>query len=350
MIGDYEPLIAAAVEQLDPSLEEYLRDQLEALLVLSPDDPTRVESFVAPGTSELLDVSVESGADSERRLRLEDAARSAFRSAGTPLSLAAVTDRVRQRIDADESALAALLCQAPFVQRNADQYGLLARDVPGGPDAIARAINTVLAMLETNQRPLPARQAFVIVQARIKQSWSYELLCSLLCSDPALRLSPSEDLTLRRWGQAQPHDPSDLCCPSVPSRARACFDALRRQPPGSRQDLARRVRTLLNGLERSDGSDDLSVLALARHLGDVYERLLDYAESGSPGVRQLAHAAVRFFIEAPGIDEDDDEPAIDRDHLADARTVLAAVLEQLESSPAPLRSVDEVPPLLRWLG
>ncbi len=349
-LDDYEPLLAAAAEQLDPCLEEYLREELEALLVLSGEDPARVESMVVPGSCSPLELSIESSVDSERRLRLEDAARSAFRSAGTPLSLAGVTERVNQRIDADEGALAALLCRAPFVQRNADQYGLLARDVPGGPDAIASAINTVADVLETNQRSLAARQAFVIVQARIKQSWSYELLCSLLRSDPALSVSAADDLTLRRWGQAQ-QDASNLCCPGVPPRARACFTALRRQPPGSGKDLARRVRSVLSGLERSEGSDDLSVLALARQLGDVYERLLDYAESRSPGEQQLAHAAVRFFIEAPGIDDEAGETTvIDRDHLTDARAVLAAVLEQLESRSSSLRSADEVPPLLRWLG
>lgn len=349
ILDDYEPLLAAATEQLDPSLEEYLRVELEALLVSSADDPTRVEGFVAQRASGPPEISVESRVDSERRLRLEDAARSAFRSAGTPLSLAGVTERVNQRIDADASALGALLCHAPFVQRNADQYGLLARDVPGGPDAIAVAINTVATMLETNQRPLPARQAFMIVQARIKQSWSYELLRSLLRSDPALRLSPSDDLTLGRWGHDQLRSPSDLVCPSVPARARARFDALRLQPPGEPTELARRVRGMLHCLERSSGSDDLTALALARHLADSYERLLEHAASRSPGHEQLAQAAVRFFTQAPDADEGHGEATLDREHLADARAVLAAVLEQLEPSSSPLRSVDEVPPLLRWL-
>ncbi len=347
-LDDYEPLLAAAVEQLDPSLEEYLRDELEALLVFAADDSTRVESFVVHGAPGLAHISIESGVDSERRLRLEDAVRSAFRSAGTPLSLAAVTERVNQRIDVDEAALAALLCHAPFVQRNANQYGLLARDVPGGPDAIAIAINTVVATLETNQRPLPARQAFMVVQARIKQSWSYELLCSLLCSDPALSLSASEDLTLCRWGQAQLGHPSELVCPSIPQRTRACFEALRHLPPGDPRALGRDVRSVLGRLERSGGSDDPSVLPLARQLCDLYERLLDHAESRPPADQQLAQAAVRFFTLAP--ESDDDETPLDPDQLTDARAVLVAVLEQLEAGSSQLRIADEVAPLLRWLG
>src|SRR5690606_12815432 len=126
---------------------------------------------------------------SEEHLRLEDTVRSVFRAAGTPLSFEAVAERVRRRLDVEDAALERLLARAPFVRRNADQYGLLSRDVPGGPDAIAAALNTLTDNLQNDPRPLDARGAFARVQAQRKQARSLELLCSLIDSDPALSLS-----------------------------------------------------------------------------------------------------------------------------------------------------------------
>src|SRR5690606_35824506 len=121
-----------ASAELDPMLAEDLREALEAHLELDPGDPSRVLSFIASAGAALEPFPVDAkGVDSEALLRLEDVLRSVFRSAGTPLSLAAVGERLQKRLDVDEATLSRRLSAPPFVRRNPDQYGLLSRDVPG---------------------------------------------------------------------------------------------------------------------------------------------------------------------------------------------------------------------------
>jgi hypothetical protein len=271
------------------------------------------------------------GVDSEARLRLEDAVRSAFRSAHTPLSLQAMGERIRQRIDVSDDALAVLLTHAPFVQRNADQYGLLARDVPGGHEAIATALNVVIETLDQSLRVLSLSAAFELAQARAKQAWSIELVRSLIGSDPALCLSPSDDVRLRRWEHARLVAANELVCPGMPPSARPRFEKLCQSAPADVTELARQLGSQLHRLERAVDGNDFYLLSLARQLCDLYERLLEHVSSRSDQSQRFAGAAVCFFLEACAADEDDLEaPGLDRDKLIEARGVLAAVLHQLE--------------------
>jgi hypothetical protein len=270
------------------------------------------------------------GVDSEGRLRLEDAVRSAFRSARTPLSLEAMGERIRQRIDVSDDALTVLLSHAPFVQRNTDQYGLLTRDVPGAHDAIATALNAVVETLDQSQRVLSLSAAFELAREQAKQAWSIELVRSLIGSDPALCLSPSDDVRLRRWEHARLVAASELVCPGMPPSARPRFEKLSLAAP-AHEELSRQLRNQLSRIERAADADDFFTLSLVRQLCDLYERLLDHVSSRSPESQRFASAAVCFFLEASSYDEDDLEgPGLDRDKLIEARGVLAAVLSQLE--------------------
>jgi hypothetical protein len=237
---------------------------------------------------------------------------------------------VRRRIDVADEALETLLASAPFVRRNADQYGLLSRDVPGGPEAIATALNAVVDLLEEGRRPLPLREAFATVQARIKLAWSPELLCSLIGSDPALCLSPSLAVTLRRWGSPQSFASSGLICPGMPVSGRARFEELVQEPAKSSAELVQQVRAALRRLERA-ADDDLVVTALARQLCHLYERLLEHVAREPAHPQRLAQAAIGYFLERVTCDEEDepDAPPVDRERLAEARSVLAALLAHL---------------------
>lgn len=335
---DYEEHVDGARAALDRVLGEGLHEALAARLELDPEDPTRVLGFDVSAGAELEPFPIEPrGNDSEALLRLEDALRSVFRAAGTPLSLGAVAERLQKRLDVDEATLAQRLSSPPFVRRNPDQYGIIARDVPGGPEAIAAVLNDITEALFGGQRALDPDGVWTIVQARVQQAWSTELVRSLIAGDPALSLSPSNDASLRRWEHARllPHGP--VICPGVPLSARARFDRLAQQPPRPRTSLAERLATELHRLERVADSDDLYGLPLARQLGDVSERLLEHA--ADPASEALAQAAVEFFIEAVAPDEDDlDEALIDRERLVEARGVVAAVLRWLG-----LSWLDELP-------
>lgn len=341
----YGPLCEAAAAELDASLAEPLRQALEARLRFDELEPDLVLGTLPSPQAAIETFPLEPRAiDSEALLRLEDVLRSVFRAAGTPLSLASVAERAKQRIDVDETLLLERLARAPFVQRNADQYGLLSRDVPGGAEAIALVLNDVAEALSHRQRELDAEELAAIAQARVAQAWSAELVLSLCASDPAFYLSPARRATLRRWEHTRllPHGP--LLCPGVPASMRARFDRLVQQPREPADDLARRLLRELGRLERSTDADDVLGVPLARQLCDVARRLLAPADP-APGAiaapessaaapvhaTRLAQAAVSCLLDALAPDEDDpDAPSVDPDVLCDARAVFAAVLRWLE--------------------
>jgi hypothetical protein len=331
---EYRAICEAAAAELDSGLSEYLRDALTPLLVLDPDDPTRVLRFNASARPlEALPTS-SNGVDSEALLRLEDVLRSVFRSAGTPLSLAAVAERVRQRLDVSASMLAERLGSAPFVQRNTDQYGLTARDVPGGSEAIARVLEALVEALASRQRALTTPETEALAETYVKRAWSSELLRCIIAGDPALHVSGAGDVTLRRWQHARLVPHGAPVCPGVPASLRPRFEKLTQQPLPDSEALRERLSSELRRLERS-ADDDLFALPLARQLCDVSARLLDCTRALQPSLppeaQQLSHAAVQCLIDALAPDEDDlDAAPLDAEKLASARAVIAAVLHWLE--------------------
>jgi hypothetical protein len=227
---------------------------------------------------------------------------------------------------------------APFVHRNPDQYGLVLRDVPGGHEAIAGALTLVVEALEKSQRPLAVSEAFALVQAESRPLWSVELLCSLLASDPVLAFTPAHDVVLRRWQEGGAKGRSALCCPGLPPLARLRFERLILDPPAEPERLLQRARSELGRLERLS-SEDFLATSLARHLVELYERLLEQVAQGSVRSQRLAQAAIGYFIsseqeagaEVEAEDEDlDGGASVDRDKLQETRAVLQAVLTQLE--------------------
>ncbi len=330
-LSAYEALPAELARELEPGLSEWLRDALQAHLQLDPEDPTRVLAFDPGGEGTLEHLPEPLGVDSEAQLRLADAVRSAFRSARTPLSLEGIAERIQQRVEVDLDALRVLLSHAPFVQRNPDQYGLLARDVPGGPEAIAAALDLVVETLARTLRVLSLKDAVALVSANVKQPWSPELVRSLLGSEPALCISSALDVRLRRWEHARLVASSELICPGVPAPVRPRFERLVQAPLLDTEELRPKLQQALSRLERSAEADELHALALARQLHDVCERLLQHGAQLSARGQQLAQAALSCFIDALEPAEDDGEaPVIDRARLLEARAVLAAVLAELE--------------------
>jgi hypothetical protein len=322
---------AAASERLDPALLEPFREELERRLVLDSSDPTQV-SRVEDEPAGLEAFPGEHAAPaSEALLRLEDVLRSIFRTAGTPLGLDAVAERVSKRLDdVSRETLVERSSRAPFVRRNPDQYGLLARDVPGGPEAIAGALNEVTEALVASERALDPDAVLDRVRARVGQTWSPDLVYSLIGSEPALHVSPERRVTLRRWEHARLLDAGDRPCPSVPSSARARFDKLLASPLAP-EDVRRRLGDELRRLERAGDLDDFVSIPLARQLVDLHQRLLVEAPL-LPGAEPLAAASASFFLDAIAVDEEGepgDEPAVDRERLLEARAVLQAVCRWL---------------------
>jgi hypothetical protein len=329
-LGQYVALCAAASEELDPGLAEYLRVALEARLELDADEPERVLAWSPRELAPIQILPSEKSVDSEALLRLEDVLRSVFRSAGTPLPFESVAERVRQRVDVNDTVLAERLARAPFVRRNADQYGLLARDVPGGPEAIASALNGVTGALATSERALAAEPLDSLVQVSVAQPWSADLMRSIIGSDPALSLSASHEVTLRRWEHARLPE-TELICPGMPAALRPRFAKLMQAPQQPSSKLSSRLRSELDRLERGGDLDDYTSIPLARALSDLIERLLEHTADAPAASQQLAQATATFFLEAVAPDEDEYEAAcVDREKLLNARAVLGTVLRWLD--------------------
>jgi hypothetical protein len=329
--ADYRAACEACAAELEPGLAEYLRDALEPHLELDPAEPTRVVRFTA--SVRPLDAlpSPAHGVDSEALLRLEDVLRSVFRSAGTPLSLQAVAERVRKRLDVSDAMIAERLAAPPFLRRNADQYGLIARDVPGGAETIATVLEELASSLASRQRALGGDDLDAIAEVHVKRAWSQELLGSLVAADPALYLSAARDTTLRRWQHARLVPHTAPICPGVPSGMRPHFEKLAQQPLPAPDALRRRLSAELARLESMADSDELGALPLGRQLCDVGERLAEHAASALPESQQLAHAAIQCVLDALAPDEDEfDAAPLDTEKLTSARAVVAAVLRWLE--------------------
>ena len=329
---EYRALCAASAAAFDVGLVEYLSDALEPHLQTDPMDPMLVVRFEPNPGASLEHLPTESKAvDSEALLRLEDTLRSVFRSAGTPLSFDAVAERVRQRLDVSDTLLGERLQTAPFVRRNPDQYGLINRDVPGGSEAIAAALDAITEALARSERALDPEQALACVAARVSHPWSPDLVRSLIGSDPTLSLSPTHEVTLRRWEHARLAGQNEFICPGIPASLRARFT--QKLAAGAEAEaLGRRVRSELERLERSGDSDDFGSLPLARQLGDLSQRLIELSLGESPeSARNIARAAAGCFLEAVAPNEDDpDAPLLDREALLETRRLFAAVLRWLE--------------------
>jgi hypothetical protein len=340
-LDSYEQCADAVRGELDAVLGEGLQAVLAARLEPDPDDAARGLVFVDDAGAALEPFPAPpKGIDSEALLRLEDSLRSVFRAVGTPLSLGAVAERLQKRLDVDDTLLAQRLASPPFVRRNPDQYGLIARDVPGGHEAIAAVLNDIADALHSGQRVLGFDPVWAIVQAHVQQAWSPELVRSLIAGDPALSISASNDTSLRRWEHARllPHGP--VICPGVPPAARPRFDKLAEQAPQPGAAIDERLANELRRLDHAGDSDDLHALPLARQLGDLCERLLEHA--AEPASLALARAAVEFFLESVAPNEDDlDAPVVERERIVEARAVVAAVLRWLglswlEEAPRPI--------------
>ena len=170
------------------------------------------------------------------------------------------------------------------------------------------------------------------MQAESRPLWSAELLRSLIASDPVLTLTPAHEVILRRWQEGGSKTRSELCCPGLPPLARLRFEKLILDPPAEPERLLQRARSELGRLERLS-SEDFLATSLARHLVELYERLLEQVAQGSVRSQRLAQAAIGYFIasEDEAEDEDSDDGAnVDRDKLQETRAVLQAVLTQLE--------------------
>lgn len=193
-----------------------------------------------------LRVALQQEGDRRERIRLDEAVREVLDTAGTPLSFQSIAERVRQQTDIRDETLSLMLISSPFVRLDEDRYGLVERDVPGGAEAIARAVDAVVGALAKRERGLTVHQAHAL-GARSEHGWNVELFTSLLRSEPQLRLSRSGHVGLSSWDDVR-----------APTRGE--FIRQQVEKAGGRLPVAELQRVLLEvygrALERSELAGD----------------------------------------------------------------------------------------------
>jgi len=81
-----------------------------------------------------------------------------------------------------------------------DADGLIERDVPGGPDAIARAVEAVLETLEREQRGLTTYRAFRLAREQVAPlAWEPAARHVAAAQRAAAALSRSGHVGLESW-------------------------------------------------------------------------------------------------------------------------------------------------------
>ncbi len=343
------PLELASACQSLP-LSEPLRDELEALCQLAPAESSPSSPSCPLSAS---DAELEEGARAtcEARLRLEDALRSVFRVAQGPLSLPALLEGARQRIEVREEELAAALVEPPFVQLDAERYGLLARDVPGGHAAIARSLQAVADALHARGRALGPAAIAALAERCFAAAGGPELLLCLLGSDPRFQRSDAGGVGLASWprvGLPEPEEPLRL---SLPPAARERFEALVQADSPPLQDALRRADYRLRQLEQAATSEDRLDVYAARRLLEAFGELVarfeppprSWKAQDFARAERLARAAIGHFSEGGVCDEDDgleSRAALRAGEIAECGAVLDAVLAHLEFCDGPGRAGD----------
>lgn len=392
-----------------------------------------------------LRVALRGGGQQQERLRFEDLFLELLEDAGSPLPFDELLRQARTRSDVREETAKILLNQAPFVRLDEARIGLVERDIPGGPEAVAVAVDAVAAHLAQTQRGLTPHQATLLVQrlSEVHAGWSRQLVVSLLRSEASLRIDRSKNIGLDEWddsrcptraeflrrevaraggqlaidqaqarmaelygrapdrGQlgalaaevglqltgtelthspdaapattppvaAPPTDappaaaqpvaapPADaqpvtaqpattppttappvtatpttappsvrapLTLQGIPAELRESFDELVAEPVSERGELRRQIEAHVSRFFEEYRVSEFVDLEGARTLREQSELLLSRWDAFTPGERQLAHAAIRYFVIAENRESDFDIGGLDDD-----KRIMAAVLEHL---------------------
>ena len=209
--GWKERLVPAAVrlvEELGPERQWYCGEILDELRE-QQDLPDWLTAFClaalikASGALRYLGrlrVVLPGGEEPDTRVYVHDALEELLRAAGEPMLRTELQAKLSQRIGTSEYGN--LVFQRPqFVRVDAERIGLLSRDVPGGPGAIAEAGDHVEALLARRDRGLSDVHVHhaIVGLSKAHATWTIPLAMSVLRSDGRFRLSQSGAVGLASW-------------------------------------------------------------------------------------------------------------------------------------------------------
>lgn len=148
-----------------------------------------------------LRVALPGVADESGRIYVHVALERILTEAGHPLPYDTLVARLRAKTDANDLTVIGRLHRPPFLKVDKAEWGLLGRDLPGGVEAMAEALDHLEGLLERRQRGLSS----VFVHREVTQLspqhglWTIEMCLSVTRGDPRFRLSISGNLGLSSW-------------------------------------------------------------------------------------------------------------------------------------------------------
>jgi hypothetical protein len=148
-----------------------------------------------------LRVSLPEAKDGQVRLRFHEELLRILRAHGAPMPREQLIDELRKKTSVNELTMNQCLSRPQFLRCGGGLIGLLERDLPGGTEALAEAVEHTLALLEHRQRGLGAAQLWAEI-ARLSPEhakWSSEMGLSIFRGDSRFRLSQAGAVGLSSW-------------------------------------------------------------------------------------------------------------------------------------------------------
>jgi len=287
------------------------------------------------------------------RLHLRALVQDELTRAGGVLALAELERRVGARRGLGHFGLGMLLQKAPFLEVESGVYGLLARDLPGGPAAALRAATWLVEMLAVRGCGVSLREALLRLasHAAVYDAWTPSQLRSVCRQDPRLLTSIGGALGLAEWDDVR-----------LPTRRALVRQALVEGQGRARVDALCASITAFYGEAPSRNS----VAWTAWHEGASLEGdwivmkgdapTLDTTPEVLPGLHPVLQRRVAQLLEM--VDEVDDLPAAVDDHVrrfyldavTSEGTDLQVVLKVQGLCHSILARVAHAPESLRRLG
>jgi superfamily I DNA/RNA helicase len=148
-----------------------------------------------------LRVSLLASPEDQGRVKFHEELTRILRARGEPMRRDELVRELGKKTSVNELTLNMCLSRSQFLRCGDDRIGLLDRDLPGGTEALAEAVEHTAALLEHRQRGLGSAQLWAEV-TRLSQThaqWPAEMCMSVLRGDSRFRLSQSGAVGLSSW-------------------------------------------------------------------------------------------------------------------------------------------------------
>lgn len=141
----------------------------------------------------------------EERTYLRDVALQVLRSSGAAMRKDLLYATLTESAACSELAFTTMVLRAPFVPLDDERIGLLERDLPGGADAAAEAVEALESELETRGVGLAPAEALDVVHELEgpHASWTIEMVRSIARDAGSLRVNRSGSIGLAEWDDEQ---------------------------------------------------------------------------------------------------------------------------------------------------